>query len=252
MVPDNVFRRPTLIPACLVVALLLGFGNAVNDLFDLEIDSRAKPSRPLPSGRLRPKEGLGLAIGLLVTSFVLSLWYLPLPLTGVAVLMALLAVAYSWRLKGTALLGNLIVAFECAASLPFGALAVSRVLNTRLLTSTTLIFLGVLIVEVAKAVQDREGDLLFGVKTLAARWTMATQHIVLGGLLLVYLFLWMLAILHHPPTSYVSASLIIVPAIPLAWYVAISWEITAATIGSYIRLSKTLWILALLGLLSLR
>ena len=40
----------------LVVFLVSGAGNAINDYFDIKIDSINRPERPIPSGRVKAKE----------------------------------------------------------------------------------------------------------------------------------------------------------------------------------------------------
>ena len=42
----------------LVVFLISGAGNAINDYFDIRIDSINRPERPIPSGRVKLKEAL--------------------------------------------------------------------------------------------------------------------------------------------------------------------------------------------------
>ncbi len=40
----------------LVVFLVSGAGNTINDYFDIKIDSINRPERPIPSGRVKAKE----------------------------------------------------------------------------------------------------------------------------------------------------------------------------------------------------
>lgn len=42
----------------LVVFMVSGAGNAINDYFDIKIDSINRPERPIPSGRVKAKEAL--------------------------------------------------------------------------------------------------------------------------------------------------------------------------------------------------
>jgi 4-hydroxybenzoate polyprenyltransferase len=52
-------------------ALYLG-GMVLNDCFDLDEDRRERPFRPLPSGRIPPRQAWRLGAGLLVTGFLLA------------------------------------------------------------------------------------------------------------------------------------------------------------------------------------
>lgn len=60
----------------LAVALVFYYtaGMYLNDLFDLDIDRRERPERPLPAGRVAHAEALGVTVGLFsVGTFLLSL-----------------------------------------------------------------------------------------------------------------------------------------------------------------------------------
>ncbi len=87
--------------------LLYAAGVVLNDLFDLEIDRRRRPERPLPSGRVPIRSARKLGWGLLPAG-VISAWCAALagadPRPGVvAVVLAGVVVAYNARLKPTLL-----------------------------------------------------------------------------------------------------------------------------------------------------
>jgi len=56
--PSGNFPVPDTGLVFLVVFLVSGAGNAINDYFDIKIDSINRPERPIPSGRVQLKEAL--------------------------------------------------------------------------------------------------------------------------------------------------------------------------------------------------
>jgi bacteriochlorophyll c synthase len=73
--------QPTLRDYLLLFAIFLmfgplgtGFSQSVNDCFDLELDRVNEPSRPIPSGRLSPKEGLWNSIIVLLLAIGLGVF----------------------------------------------------------------------------------------------------------------------------------------------------------------------------------
>lgn len=107
----------------LVIALVAAQGNIRNDLADIELDRIAHPERPLPSGRLDPKEAKALALFLVLLAIPIS-WIAAgaLGTAFVLVNVALLEL-YERRLKRIGLPGNLAIAYLVASTFLFGALA---------------------------------------------------------------------------------------------------------------------------------
>ncbi len=94
--------------------LVCGTSQAVNDWFDRDVDAINEPGRPIPSGRIPGRWGLGIAIGWTLVSLLvasaLGAWVL-----GPAVLGMALAWAYSAppvRLKANGWYGNTAVAIS--------------------------------------------------------------------------------------------------------------------------------------------
>ena len=83
----------------LVVAMVLYYtaGMYLNDLFDLELDRRERPERPLPSGQLTEREALGATVLLFsVGTFCLSLLGTA-PLISGLILVALIVFYDAWH-----------------------------------------------------------------------------------------------------------------------------------------------------------
>jgi len=152
--------------SCLVAALITAGANAVNDVYDLQIDRINKPRRPLPSGRLDRTQAIRLAIVLMVLAVGLS------PSLGfwgflIALAVAILLVTYSARLKRTPLWGNLTVALAAGLAFLYGGIAVGRPWPA--LIPAGLAFLFHLGREILKDAQDVAGDWATGAGTLPTR-----------------------------------------------------------------------------------
>ena len=147
--------------------LLTAAANIVNDYFDLEVDRVNKPSRVLPSGLMGRPAAARFAVALVVIGLGLSAWA-GLAMALVAVLMAVLLVVYSWKLKLTFLVGQLVIGGMSAMTVVYGGMAVGSVLPT--LLPAVGIFLLVFCREILKTVEDFEGDRLAGARTVAVVW----------------------------------------------------------------------------------
>ncbi len=153
--------------ACSVAAA----GYAINDYFDIEIDKVNKPERPIPSGRVSPKEALLTSYLLFVLGVAVAIPIGPVTVS-FAALNAILMYYYSKVLKKKGLIGNLTVAFSTSATLFYGALAISEWNDSltnlwRIIPLVAMVFTLTLAREIVKGVEDVVGDSLAGVRTLA-------------------------------------------------------------------------------------
>ncbi len=98
---------------CITGPLVCASSQAVNDWFDRDVDAINEPNRPIPSGRIPGRWGLGLAILWTALSLIASI---PLGRFGIGAVS--LALLFSWaysappvRLKQNGWLGNAAVGF---------------------------------------------------------------------------------------------------------------------------------------------
>ena len=129
--------------------------NAANDLADVEIDRVAHPDRPLPRGELSMEQAERLAQAAVFVGAIAAL-LVDYVLGALALVVAMVMVVYSWRIKRQGLPGNVVVAV--LASLPFlwGAWAAG---DAR--AAAPLVLLAVplhLAREIAKDLDDASGD----------------------------------------------------------------------------------------------
>ncbi|UXD21612.1 digeranylgeranylglyceryl phosphate synthase [Ignicoccus pacificus DSM 13166] len=169
--------KPLLVPALIAIitaVMIAAAGYAINDYFDIEIDKINKPERPIPSGRISPREALLLSYPLFFLAPLIAL------IVGIftalfAAINSVLMYFYSRSLKRMGLIGNLVVAFSTAATLFYGALAQVewikewKVLALIMPVVLMTFFLG-LAREIVKGVEDYYGDKANNVRTLAVVW----------------------------------------------------------------------------------
>lgn len=150
-----------------VVFLATGAGNVINDYFDHKIDSINRPDRPIPSGRIKRKTALYIAISLFMVGIVLSSFLGPICLF-LAVFNSLLLIFYASTFKRMALTGNVVVGYLAGSTFLFGgALEVFNGMGIR--SNVFLFLLAVLVTmarEIVKDIQDIEGDSKAGATTL--------------------------------------------------------------------------------------
>lgn len=180
--------------AIVVVVLFIGAGNALNDYFDRDIDKINHPRRPIPSGTVRPKTALRISIALFAISIVLAVAINMEAFLLVALNVAMM-VSYEKVFKKRGLSGNLVISWLTATIFLFGGLAVYKNTDELLRVSTLglLAFMATLGREIAKDIQDIEGDT--DRRTLPRRIGILGAGIIAGaviitGALLSLLPLW--------------------------------------------------------------
>jgi len=153
--------------AIIVAFLINGAGNTINDYFDYEIDKINRPKRPIPSGRIKRSMVLNYFILLIIVSLIFS-YFVSVHFFYLAIINSIVSFVYSWKLKGTPLIGNIAVSWLAASTFLAGALIASDFysLNMSVIILASLAFLATLSREIFKDVEDVKGDKTAGIKTL--------------------------------------------------------------------------------------
>ncbi len=155
--------------------LLLGFacgfflsGSALilNDYFDLEVDRINAPQRPLPSGKVSPREAVILSmvtglLGLAAAAFIN--W----PALVLSIPFWVIGILYNWKYKQAGLPGNLMVSSSVAITFILGGIAVGEPWNEIVWTFSLIAFLIDLSEEIAGDAMDMEGDRKRGSRSIA-------------------------------------------------------------------------------------
>ena len=153
--------------------LLCGTSQAVNDWFDRHVDAINEPDRPIPSGRIPGRWGLGLAIGWSALSLAVALLLGPW-VSVAATLGLLLAWAYSAppvRLKRNGWWGNLAVGI-CYEGMPWfagAAVLQSAMPDGCIIASALLYSLGAHGIMTLNDFKSIEGDRQMGIASLPAQ-----------------------------------------------------------------------------------
>ena len=172
-------NRVPLVLAMLSAALVGSGSNAQNDVYDLEIDRRNRPDRPLPSGAVSVRTATGIwvvcsVLGIAAGAFV-SVELAMIALASVGLLWV-----YNARLKGTPGPGNVVAAAIIALALLYGALAVGTAVPA-VWAGVGLTFLLTISREIVKDIEDVDGDAAEGARTLPVVWgDRAATWLVLG------------------------------------------------------------------------
>lgn len=165
------FAQGALTPLLLAMASAAAVGaaaNALNDVYDADIDRVNRPDRPVTSGLVSPRAARITWAGLSALSVVFGALVSAALATIAAASVAVLWL-YNARLKGTPGPGNVVVAAVIAAAPLYGALAVGAV-PPAVWAAVGLTFLLTLAREIAKDVEDVVGDVAGGARTLAVVW----------------------------------------------------------------------------------
>jgi len=160
-------------PLQLALGFLTGFficaySMAVNDVYDLEVDKVNRPERPIPSGRVTPREASRLSYIVLIAGLGCSLLSLNPLAVVIAAAYAFLSWLYNSWAKRTGLPGNVIVASSLA--IPFiygGAVSGGSIEGSLLLMMALTAFFSGVGREVVKAMADVEGDAKRSVNSVA-------------------------------------------------------------------------------------
>jgi len=137
-----------------------------NDFFDLEVDRINTPYKPIPSGKVTPKEAVvfGIITGLIALFLAGLIASLALLLSFVLWVLGFL---YNWKLKANGLLGNMIVATNVAMTFIMWGISVGGVDNHMVWIFGAIALAFDLAEEIAGDVMDMEGDKKRGSRSLA-------------------------------------------------------------------------------------
>ena len=162
----------TLVPGVavlfLVVFLVTGAGNAINDYFDVEIDRINRPDRPIPSGAASAKGVFVFSILLFLAGIALS-FLTNIFCIVIAVANSLLLAWYAAALKRTPGAGNAAISYLTASIFLFGG-AYAGLDGLELVAPVALItFFAMFAREIWKDAEDVLGDVASGADTLPIR-----------------------------------------------------------------------------------
>jgi geranylgeranylglycerol-phosphate geranylgeranyltransferase len=146
---------------------------ALNDYYDYEIDkANGRTDRPLVRGDMTKNEALAVFASLFPIGIACS-YFVNMTCFLIAVISAVLAVAYDAALKRFKPVGNLYIAYTMAIPFVFGATATLETdaltfdIPRAILVAAAVAFLAGVGREAMKDIQDVEGDRKMGVRSVA-------------------------------------------------------------------------------------
>ncbi len=189
--------------------------NAWNDYLDIEIDRINQPQRPLPSGMVSPRIALLFSIMLTFISLSIAV-FIGWQAFIIAIFSVTVLYVYSWKLKGTVLMGNMTIAVISALSAIFGGVAAGNPQPS--LWLAMIIFTAILGREILKTMADYEGDLREHCHTVSTVWGKRRARIlffILGALTLIVMLVPYLLRIYAP----IYALTVIVGVYPVVYYI---------------------------------
>lgn len=172
-----------IISAAFAGALTAAGGNAINDIFDLEIDKINSSKRPLPAKIITVKEAIIFYIIINIGAIVFSYF------AGFASIIIVLSTQiilflYSFKLKNIILLGNFTVAFLTGMTFFYGGIIVSNWQFSLIPAGFALLMN--LIREIIKDMEDVKGDSKLGVITFPQKFGFRAAKRTIIILILVF------------------------------------------------------------------
>lgn len=161
------FPLPEVMYVSLVVFLITGSGNAINDYYDVEIDRINKPERPIPSGRISKSKALYFSVSLFAAGTIIA-FFINVACGVIALFNSFLLIYYAATLKRTVLIGNLSIGYLTGSTFLFGGAVfytnggIEAVFVLFLLATFATIAR-----EIVKDIEDIQGDKQDGASTLA-------------------------------------------------------------------------------------
>ncbi len=153
--------------AGVVVFIVTGAGNSINDYFDYKIDAINKPERPIPSGRI-PRRTAGIYSSSLFMVGIILAFTINTLLGIIALLSSLTMIWYAYSLKKMLIVGNLTISFLTGLCFVFGGIVVHQILLSIYLGFFA--FLMTMAREIVKDMEDVKGDKAEGASTLPIRY----------------------------------------------------------------------------------
>jgi len=149
--------------------MLTGASMAINDYYDREIDAVNEPSRPIPSGAVKPQESLIFSFALTVIGFAAA-FFTSVYCLAIAVIAWIVFVVYTTVGKRSGLPGNFLVSTCVAIPFVYGSVVATNAVKINVVFFAAIAFFSNTGREITKGIVDVRGDETRDVKTLAVRF----------------------------------------------------------------------------------
>ena len=244
----------------ILVCLMAGAGNVINDVFDYKIDAVNKPDRPIPSGKISLKNARIYAGTLYAVSAVLSLIISSLIhnylFSAIIVCSAVIIYAYSRYFKAMPLVGNIVVGGMIGFCFVVGGFILLCNTQDREIFRVS-VYIGLLAAvanvarELIKDMEDVEGDQIGGARTFPILYGKKVSSVIaillLAVTVAVHILLYTFGIFN------IAYIILLIPAVLLYGYtiyalLASKLEPAEATCTKVIKYSKLAMAFSLLAI----
>tara|TARA_B100000029_G_scaffold516289_1_gene628428 strand:+ start:994 stop:1824 length:831 start_codon:yes stop_codon:yes gene_type:complete len=248
LLSGSIFNQLTvsILPIMMVILLLGGFSNIINDLFDYKIDQENNIRRPIASNQISFRFAFIFACLLLLIAILIIFYYNFNELTKSLILFINLPliILYTPIFKKIPLIGNLVIAFI----LGMVFVVTTAYLNENILVilpPSILAFLLMLIREIVKDIADISGDTKFNINTLPVRFGI---NIAFNVIICIFVILLLISIyFFNLYNLQYFISLLILVIFPLIYYL---YQFSKNKTSTYcIYLSKVLKLITIFGVI---
>ncbi|MFQ6011909.1 MAG: UbiA family prenyltransferase [Nitrososphaerales archaeon] len=146
--------------------LISSFAMVINDYYDAEVDRLNQPGRPIPSNRVSIK-GVKILSAVLLSSGLLSSFFLGITTLVVASFFAFISWLYSFHAKRIGMFGNALVASSLAIPYIYGGAAVLFPWDPLVWFLAFTSFMAGMGREIVKTISDVKGDRIRKIKSVA-------------------------------------------------------------------------------------
>jgi geranylgeranylglycerol-phosphate geranylgeranyltransferase len=200
--------------------LVAAGANAINDVFDVDIDRINRPERPLPRGALTQQNARRMWLIVSLAAIGINLFFNSSALF-IVVLVIVLLYTYSARLKRTVLIGNILIGSMTGMAFIYGGAVVGRV--ELAVIPAIFAFLVNLAREVLKDIEDMEGDRAENAVTLPIKYGVRTALVLATATLLLLISVTVGVAIHalyHPAFLYIVmiADCLMCASIMVMWF----------------------------------
>ncbi|MCX6665672.1 MAG: UbiA family prenyltransferase [Euryarchaeota archaeon] len=183
----------------------------LSDFLDRKLDAIQKPHRPIPSGRIKPKEALGVGGIYVIVGFLLCFLLSPWNVLLVFVVAALVF-AYSKISKSRGIFGNINRGIVIIAAYVFGVFA-TGISPESIPLSIWLLSIVFLIHDITSnlvgTIRDREGDQKGGYNTIPVKYGVKTSFTIAACLSSLCILLIIGFIVFSPLIRYLDRFIIV-------------------------------------------
>jgi len=236
----------TILPITIVILLLGGFSNIINDLFDYKIDQENNIKRPIASNQISFLSSFLFAFLLFLIAILIIFYYNFNELTKNLILLVNLPliILYTPIFKKIPFIGNLVIAFI----LGMVFIVTTTYLNENIfiiLPPSILAFLLMLIREIIKDIADLSGDKKFNINTLPVKFGINVTFNIIILLFIILLFISIYFSSLYNLQYFIS--LLILVIFPLFYYL---YQFSKNKTSTYcIYLSKVLKLITIFGVI---